>query len=85
LVRRNSIIEPSPGSHVNVTFVDREGRVLETQAVDYLLRQIPSGIRGGLSQSRDVAHFAALPKRATAVKVEMRCMPSSGCPRCRGI
>lgn len=69
LVRRNSIVQPRHGAHVDVFIVDARGKIIASTATDYLPRQIPRAIRGGFGQSHYTARIPTLPPAGATVQV----------------
>ena len=68
-MRRQSLADPPPWSHVDVIVLDSRKRVVETTTVNYLPRDIPHGQRGTFPQSHFTARLAVLPAAGSTVKV----------------
>lgn len=83
LVRRNSIVEPPHGAHVDVVVVDSRGKIIASAATDYLPRSIPRRIRGSFGQSHYVAHFPAPPPGST-VQVRFHAARKADCEHAPG-
>lgn len=84
LVRRNSIVEPPHGAHVDVFIVDVRGKIIATTAAEYFPRNIPRRIRGSFGQSHYVAHFPVLPPPGATVQVRFHAAPKADCEHARG-
>ena len=81
LVRRNSIVEPPHGAHVDVLIVDPRGKIIASAATEYLPRSIPRRIRGSIGQSHYTARFPSLPPPGSSVQVRFHPTPITNCPR----
>ena len=79
LVRRQSLGDPPPWSHVDVIVLDSQQRVVETTSTTYLPRDIPHGQRSGFPQSHYAARLAALPAAGSTVKVVFHSAHRSEC------
>ena len=69
LVRRQSLGDPPPWSHVDVIVLDSRRRIVETASTTYLPRDIPHGQRSGFPQSHFTARLAALPAAGSTIQV----------------
>ena len=69
LVRRQSLGDPPPCSHVDVIVLDSRKRIVETTSTTYLPRDIPHGQRSGFPQSSYTARLAALPAIGSTIRV----------------
>ncbi len=83
LVRRESIIEPRYGAHVDITILDAHGKPVASTATAYLPRQIPRPIRGGFGQSHYVAHFSEPLPPGSTVQVRFHAARLVECERAR--
>ena len=69
LVRRQSLGDPPPCSHVDVIVLDSRKRIVETTSTTYLPRDIPHGQRSGFPQAHYTARLAALPAAGSTIQV----------------
>lgn len=84
LVRRNSIVEPRFGAHVDVFIVDARGKTIASTAADYLPRTIPRRVRGSFGQSHYTARFPSFPPPGSSVRVRFHAMRKADCEHAHG-
>jgi hypothetical protein len=77
-VRRQSIIDPAIGSHIDVSVLDASGRTLESVTVDYTANEIPYGKRGAPAHSMFTARLTKVPASGATVLVAFDSGPKSG-------
>lgn len=84
LVRREGIVEPRYGAHVDILVLDARGKVMASTATEYLPREIPRPIRGSFGQSHYAARFSELPSPGSTVQVRFHAARLAECEHAHG-
>lgn len=80
IVRKDSLVQPPPGSHIDILIIDSHGRVMSGIATDFFPRPLPyASSRYGPGNAHYAAYFPAIPTPGSTARIVFHGTPKRDC------